>query len=233
MAAHKRFNSQLSPFKKILVFFLRYVGFSFFQSRLMVRLARSHGAGGCRKRKWREAGSSRSINSSWNCHMSRTKCLTPPITFSETGGSWTWTGRGWVQRGGSDELLSMDIFFRVASVGLSFCVLTSWANSKCFFKSLSVMYSFWHELHFKNDETRGLLCIGAATCVGACAGEGAGAPSVDAWGKFGTGVLEWTRVGTGVNGLDWGCCVEIRGAWLGPTGGVALFTATGSGIGDL
>ena len=74
----------------------------------------------------------------------------------------------------------MDIFFRVASVGLSFCVLTSWANSKCFFKSLSVMYSFSHELHFKNDETRGLLCIGAATCVGACAGEGAGAPSVDA-----------------------------------------------------
>ena len=74
----------------------------------------------------------------------------------------------------------MDIFFRVVSVGLSFCVLTSWANSKCFFKSLSVMYSFSHELHFKNGETRGLLCIGAATCVGACAGEGAGAPSVDA-----------------------------------------------------
>lgn len=73
----------------------------------------------------------------------------------------------------------MDIFFRVASTGLSFCVLTSWANSMCFFKSLSVMYSFAHDAHFKNGETRGLLWTGAATCcVGACAGEGA--PSVGA-----------------------------------------------------
>jgi len=42
MAAHKRLNSHQSPFKKILVFFLRYVGFSFFQSRLMVRLVVRH-----------------------------------------------------------------------------------------------------------------------------------------------------------------------------------------------